>query len=185
MFQLLPTFFQSVCRYKISHIQKTRCDIAVHIGQKHEKGLLVILPDSLVHCSHFFPHLLNVLFADNLTNGFIIPGEGNQVFRLVDVILLQFLVTRLYTHQHVSLPAEGVPQVTVATLVALNDAQCLPILDVVEEFVATDSDFAYKQLIDVVGVQSFFGSSSAGVSVVSPFGTAYHSRFNSKTLATA
>ena len=44
----------------------------------------------------------------------------------------------------------------VAASVALDDAQHLPIAQVVEERAAVDANLAYEQLIDVVGVNQFF-----------------------------
>ena len=40
---------------------------------------------------------------------------------------------------------------SVALAVASDDAPCLPEADVIEELVATDSDFAYEQLVYVAG----------------------------------
>jgi hypothetical protein len=39
----------------------------------------------------------------------------------------------------------------VAGLVALEDAASLPVLYLVEELMAGDSDFAYEQLVQIVG----------------------------------
>ena len=44
----------------------------------------------------------------------------------------------------------------IAATVALDDAQHLPIAEVVEERAAVDANLAYEQLIDVVGVNQFF-----------------------------
>ena len=40
---------------------------------------------------------------------------------------------------------------TVALAVASEDAACFPVGDFVKKFFAWDSDFAYEQLVEVVG----------------------------------
>ena len=44
----------------------------------------------------------------------------------------------------------------VALAVASEDAACFPVGDFVKKFFAWDSDFAYEQLVEVVGGYTFF-----------------------------
>ena len=71
------------------------------------------------------------------------------------------------------------PTVMMTGVIALDDAPSLPELNLVQELTAQDSDFAYEQLIKVVGGQAFFGASaSVFSSTLSPFGISYHSAFS-------
>lgn len=54
-------------------------------------------------------------------------------------------------HDVIGLPAGCRPEVAVARLVAFQDAAGLPELEVIEKLTARDPNFAYEQLIEVIG----------------------------------
>lgn len=64
----------------------------------------------------------------------------------------EFLSAYLRSHDVVCLPPDGTPQVTLSVLVPVEDALRLPELDDVEVLMSEHPDFAYEQLVEVVGV---------------------------------
>jgi len=81
----------------------------------------------------------------------VVPIEGQQVLGLEQVVLMHALGATLRLHQFEGLPAGGVPQVAVAGLVALEDELGFAIINFIEKLMPRYSDFAYEQLIKVVG----------------------------------
>ena len=64
----------------------------------------------------------------------------------------ELLSAYLRSHDVVCLPPDGTPQVTLAVLVPVEYALRLPELDDIEVLMSGHPDFAYEQLVEVVGV---------------------------------
>ena len=64
----------------------------------------------------------------------------------------EFLSAYLRSHDVICLPSDGTPQVTLAVLVPVENALRLPELDNIEVLMSGYPDFAYEQLVEVVGV---------------------------------
>lgn len=101
-----------------------------------------------INCRHLLLHLTNLVVADGLVRLFVEVVE----VEVKDVgwgLLLRIAHTE---HRGPHLHALQLIHQDVATLVALQNSTGLPSTNLVEKFPARDADFAYEQLIQIVGV---------------------------------